>query len=111
VLGERVERNLDGVRETLIVAAYTKNCRRLLEDAKLAPELVRFQMRLARDLECLKVQSYAFAARSIDSMRILFGRNSRAVFLLGASSQVKVAVPRRVTSVARTNEAQARRVW
>jgi hypothetical protein len=41
VLGERVERNLDGVRETLIVAAYTKNRRRLLEDAKLAPELLR----------------------------------------------------------------------
>jgi len=54
VPGEQVERNLYGLRETLIAAEFTKNCQRLLEDANLAPELLRFQMRLAKDLECLK---------------------------------------------------------
>jgi hypothetical protein len=44
-------------------------------------------------------------------MCILFRQNSRALSCLGECSQVQVAVPRRVTSVVRTNEAQARRIW
>ena len=47
VLGERIERNLYGLLETLIAAKYTKNRLRLLEDANLALEVLRFQMRLA----------------------------------------------------------------
>src|ERR1039457_7114529 len=65
VLGERIERNLYGLRDTLIAAKYTKNRQRLLEDANLALEVLRFSMRLAKDLRCLKVESYAFAAKSI----------------------------------------------
>jgi hypothetical protein len=64
VLGERIERNLYGLLETLIAAKYTKNRQRLLEHANLALEVLRFQMRLAKDLQCLKVESYAFAAKS-----------------------------------------------
>jgi len=41
VLGERIERNLYGLLETLIAAKYTKDRRRLLEDANLALELLR----------------------------------------------------------------------
>jgi hypothetical protein len=62
VLGERIERNLYNLLETLIAAKYTKNRQRLLEDANLALEVLRFQMRLAKDLQCLKVESYTFAA-------------------------------------------------
>jgi 23S rRNA-intervening sequence protein len=68
VLGERIERNLYNLLETLIAAKYTKNRQRLLEDANLSLELLRFQIRLAKDLECLKVESYAFAAKSIDEI-------------------------------------------
>jgi hypothetical protein len=45
VLGERIERNLHDLLEIL-----------------------RLQMRLAKDLQCLKVESYGFAARAIDEV-------------------------------------------
>src|SRR3954463_10944897 len=67
-LGERIERNLYGLLETLIAVKYTRNRQRLLEDANLSLEILRFQMRLAKDLQCLKVESYGFAARSIDEI-------------------------------------------
>jgi len=67
VLGERIERNLYNLLETLIAAKYTKNRQRLLEEANLTLEILRFQMRLAKDLQCLKVESYAFAAGHISS--------------------------------------------
>ena len=65
VLGERIERNLYHLLETLIAAKYRKDRRRLLEDANLSLEILRFQMKLAKDLQCLKVESYAFAAKAI----------------------------------------------
>jgi len=78
VLGDRIERNLYGLLETLIAAKYTKDRRRLLEDANLSLEILRFQMRLAKDLQCLKVESYAFAAKSIDEVGRLVGGWLRA---------------------------------
>src|SRR4029077_5295618 len=68
VLGERIERNLYTPLETLIRAKYTKNRQRLLEEANLTLEILRFQMRLAKDLERLKLNSYGFAAKSIDEI-------------------------------------------
>ena len=73
MLGERIERNLYDLLETLIRAKYTKQRQRLLEDANLTLEVLRFQMRLAKDLQCLKVESYAFAAKSIDEIGRLIG--------------------------------------
>jgi hypothetical protein len=55
VLGERIERNLYDLLETLIQAKYTRQRQPLLEDANLKLEILRFQMRLAKDLQCLKV--------------------------------------------------------
>ena len=43
VLGERIDRNLYNLLETLIAAKYTKNRQRLLEDANLALEVLRFR--------------------------------------------------------------------
>jgi hypothetical protein len=57
VLGERIERNLYTLLETLIRAKYTKQGQRVLEDANLTLEILRFQMRLAKDLQCPKVES------------------------------------------------------
>src|SRR5208283_1995488 len=69
VLGERIERNLYDLLETLIQAKYTKQRQPLLEKANLVLEILRFQMRLAKDLQCLKVESYGFAAKAIGCNR------------------------------------------
>ena len=50
VLGERIERNLYDLLETLIRAKYTRQRRELLEHTNLLLEILRFQMRLARAL-------------------------------------------------------------
>jgi hypothetical protein len=34
----------------------------------LSREILRFQMRLAKDLQCLKGESYGFSARGIDEI-------------------------------------------
>src|SRR5262245_50858347 len=79
VLGERIERNLYDLLETLIKAKYTRQRQPLLEQANLLPEILRFQLRLAKDLQCLKVESYGFASKGIDEIGKLVGAGSRAV--------------------------------
>src|SRR5215831_1403535 len=63
VLGERMERKLYDLLETLLRAKYTRQRQPLLEQANLTLEILRFQMRLAKDLQCLKVDSYSFATK------------------------------------------------
>jgi hypothetical protein len=70
VLGERIERNLYDLLETLIKAKYTRQRQSLLEQANLLLEILRFQMRLAKDMQCLKLESYAFAAVFIHGSRL-----------------------------------------
>jgi hypothetical protein len=64
VLGERIERNLYDLLETLLGAKYTRLRQPLLEQANLTLEVLRFQVRLAKDLQCLKVNSYGFVAEA-----------------------------------------------
>jgi hypothetical protein len=73
VLGERIERNPYDLLETLIRAKYTRQRQELLEQANLLLEILRFQMRLAKDLQCLKVDSYGFVAKAIDEIGKLVG--------------------------------------
>jgi len=73
VLGKHIERNLYELLEILIRAKYTRNRQELLEQANLVLEILRFQMRLAKDLQCLKVDSYGFAAKAIDEIGKLVG--------------------------------------
>ena len=73
VLGERRERSLYDLLETLIQAKYSRERTPLLNDANLKLEILRFQVRLAKDLECLQVKSYAFAAKQIDEIGKLVG--------------------------------------
>ncbi len=80
VLGERLERNLYDLLETLIHARYSRERKPLLDRANLTLEVLRFQTRLARDLQCWKTNSYVFAARSLDEVGRLVGgwlRSSR----------------------------------
>jgi hypothetical protein len=73
VLGERIECKLYDLLENLIKARYTRQRQPLLEQANLILEILRFQMRLAKDLQCLKTNSYAFAAKAIDEIGRLVG--------------------------------------
>ena len=78
VLGERLERSLYDLLETLIQAKYSRERTPLLNDANLKLEILRFQMRLAKDLECRQVKSYAFAAKQIDEIGKLVGGTGQA---------------------------------
>jgi hypothetical protein len=73
VLGERLERTLYDLLETLIQAKYSRERIPLLNQANLKLEVLRFQVRLAKDLQCLKAKSYTFAARQIDEIGKLVG--------------------------------------
>jgi hypothetical protein len=67
VLGERIEHNLYDLLEILIRPNYTHLRQELLEQANLVLGILRFQIRLAKDLECLKVASYGFAAHPLQT--------------------------------------------
>jgi len=97
VLGERMERRLYELLETLIQARYTRNRQGLLQQANLSLEILRFQMRLAKDLQCMRVNSYAFASQAINERARVQSPGRRPV-----SSHRRMARP---------NEASARRVW
>lgn len=73
VLGERIERSLYDLLETLIRAKYSRQRQPLLEHANLTLEILRFQIRLAKDLQCLRIESYGFAAKAIDEIGKLVG--------------------------------------
>jgi hypothetical protein len=73
VLGERLERTLYDLLETLIQAKYSRERKPLLRDANLKLEILRFQIRLAKDLQCLQVKSYGFATKQIDEIGKLVG--------------------------------------
>ncbi len=68
VLGERLERTLYDLLETLIRAKYQRERAALLEAANLKLEIQRFQVRLAKDLQCLKLSSYDFASQAIEEI-------------------------------------------
>jgi len=73
VLGERIERNLYTLLETLIRAKFVRQRKELLDDANLILEILRFQIRLAKDLQCLRIESYGFASGLIDEIGRLVG--------------------------------------
>ena len=73
VLGERIERTLYDLMETLIEAKFTRNRQKLLASANLKLEVLRFQMRLVKDLKCLRTNSYGFATRALDEIGRLVG--------------------------------------
>jgi len=60
--------NLYDVLESLIQAKYTRQRQHLLARANLNLDTLRFQMRLAKDLPCLKVNSYAFATEAVEEI-------------------------------------------
>jgi hypothetical protein len=64
-LGERMEVALLEVLEQLLKAKYAREKRDLLEQVNLQLEIVRFQLRLAKDLGCLPLKSYGQSAERL----------------------------------------------
>ncbi len=64
-LGQRMELLLYEVLEKLIRARYTRDRRSILESVNIDLEVLRFQIRLARDLNCLSVKSYGTASHKL----------------------------------------------
>jgi len=78
VLGERIERRLYDLLGTLIEARYRRDRIELLRRANLSLEVLRFQLRLAHDLQCLRTNSYAFAANVLQDIGRMIGGWLRA---------------------------------
>ncbi len=72
-LGDRIERAMYDRLEMLIQAKYTRENKAILDAANLKLEILRFQMRLAKDLQCIKLNSYEFASKAIDEIGRLVG--------------------------------------
>jgi hypothetical protein len=79
VLGERIERRLYDLLETLLQARYTRDRQELLRQANRTVEVLRFQMRLAHDLQCLRTNSFAFATRALHEIGAMIGGWLKAV--------------------------------
>lgn len=73
VLGERMERNLYDLLELMIQAKYSKQPGPLLGQINLKLEILRFQVRLAKDLQCLRANSYEFASKAVDEIGRMIG--------------------------------------
>jgi hypothetical protein len=73
-LGERLMQRLQGILESLIAAKYRKAERPVrLQAANLELEQLRFQYRLAKDLKCLGLKSYGYAARVVNEVGQMLG--------------------------------------
>ena len=68
VLGERLERNLYDILEALVRAKFRRDRRELLDEANMCLDILRFQVRLAKDLDLLSVKRYEYVARRLDDM-------------------------------------------
>jgi hypothetical protein len=72
-LGERIERRLYDLLETLIQARYTRQRAELLRQANLTLEVLRCQVRLAHDLRCLRTNSDEHASRELHAIGAMLG--------------------------------------
>ncbi len=77
-LGERMERRLYDLLELLLKAKYSGEKAGLLRQANMELELLRFQLRLAKDLECLTLKRYKHGVCKLKT-----GSDMRATEILG----------------------------
>lgn len=59
--------------EKLLRAKYSRAKVELLREANMLLELLRFQMRLAKDLDCLKPTSYEHGSKLVHEIGALLG--------------------------------------
>lgn len=67
-LGDHLERGALDLLRLLIKAKYSRAPRAELGEANLLLQQMRFLVRLAKDLRCLAINSYEFAAQQIDGI-------------------------------------------
>ena len=73
-LGDRLERQVNRVLEGLLRARYDRGERLLLlRQVNVELELLRFQLRLARDLKCLSLDSFGHAASVLTEVGRMVG--------------------------------------
>ena len=77
-LGERIECRMYDLLETLVQAKYTRERTALLRHANLGVETLRFQMRLAHELKCLRTSSYTHAAERLHEIGRMVGGWTKA---------------------------------
>lgn len=64
LLADRIERLLLDILELLIEAVYSKNKREILIKVNLRLDVLRFMMRIAKDMKYVNVNSYDFFCQS-----------------------------------------------
>jgi 23S rRNA-intervening sequence protein len=72
-MAQRVENTAFAFYELILRAAKTKNPRRLLLEADIELDKLRFSIRLCQDLELLSFSQYEFAAKAIVEIGKLLG--------------------------------------
>lgn len=67
-LGLAIENRLQRLLELLLRAKYSRDKKGFLNDANIELEVLRFQIRMARDLKVLAVKSHGHAAGIMESI-------------------------------------------
>jgi hypothetical protein len=78
-LGERMELRLYELLETLLRAKFSRDKQEHLRRANMDLELLRFQFRLAKDLQCLSFKAYEHGVRGINEIGQMVGGWSKNV--------------------------------
>ena len=72
-LGQRLDGTLLDLLDMLIEARYARDKGTLLDKANLLLERLRFQMRLAKDLKVLPLNSFEFQAKAVEEIGRMIG--------------------------------------
>jgi hypothetical protein len=72
-VGDRIAVRLQDIFDLLVRAKFERERLVILERVNLELELLRMQMRLAKDLKCLPLEGYGFASRSLDEIGRMVG--------------------------------------
>jgi len=67
-LGIAIENRLQTILKLLLQAKFRRDKSSILDDANIELEILRFQIRLAKDLKVLPVKSHGYAANSMQSI-------------------------------------------
>ena len=67
-LGMAIERRLQTILSHLLQAKYAKDKNQILNDANIELEVLRFQLRLAKDLKVLPTRSHGYGAKAMLSI-------------------------------------------
>lgn len=65
LLADRIEKNLLDILEMLIEAVYSKDKRKILISANLKLDILRFLMRIAKDMKYVSLKGYDFFCQSV----------------------------------------------